>query len=488
MQLQAFAAPGGRHRVALRSVLPLIKEDSPRQWIQLAYEDAWDGHHSGPFEFDGDVFQTIIRNFNAQHNPVPLTYEHPQYDGGGMPVIAAGWLHELEAKRGKRGAELWGLVEFTDRAASFIRNGEYRYCSVVVDFASKDRKTGAEHGAELLEVGLTNVPFLDGMEPIRLSRRTSVRLSKEVGMSDVELIQAAIEALGKEASMAQVHEWVEAKRKLDAVESGESAEPVEAEGAEDLGEMSTQPQVEASRRDDAAMAEPPPAAQAPAEEPAAEIPAEETAAAADMAKLVDAIAAGAGVDVPTLISFMQEKAEAIGQAVGKMLAGEPSGTSAEAQAHGEAQAAMSRKLSVADGTIARLQAQVAELMAEKKARDDAAAAAILAAREVEAARVVDEAIAAGRALDAERSDLVWMQLNEPERCARMLSARGAIVPTGAPAKPKPPAAADRSAEEWRKHPEYRRFDEALKPNRKLSASRRHEIIVQRLIELDARGN
>jgi len=146
--------------------IPLLSNSAPETWVHLAYEGEWNGHPSGDFRFDSSAFANMIRLFNAQKNPIPLTYEHPVKDSG-QPVPAAGWIKRLEL----RGSDLWGLVSFTPRGAEMVRAGEYRFCSVVVDMNAVDRVSGESVGPELYEVGLTNTPFLDGQHPITLTRK-----------------------------------------------------------------------------------------------------------------------------------------------------------------------------------------------------------------------------------------------------------------------------------------------------------------------------
>lgn len=160
----------GRQRaIDLRAKLPLLDDKSATAWIEAAYVGVWKGHHNGEFEFTLDTFNNILSRFDAQQNPVPVTYEHPQYRGDGQPIPAAGWVIDLKIE----GEALMALVEFTPRAAQMIRDGEYKFSSVVVDLESQDRASGEEVGPELYEIGLTNVPFLDGQKPIELSRRPS---------------------------------------------------------------------------------------------------------------------------------------------------------------------------------------------------------------------------------------------------------------------------------------------------------------------------
>lgn len=133
--------------------------------MDLAYVGEWKGHMAGEFSFTTEIFANIIARFEEQKNPIPITYEHPD-KWMGTPIKAAGWIYDLKVQED----HLWGLAEFSPDAAQMVRNGEYKFCSVVVDFESTDRKSGELVGPELYEVGLTNTPFLDGQRPITLSK------------------------------------------------------------------------------------------------------------------------------------------------------------------------------------------------------------------------------------------------------------------------------------------------------------------------------
>lgn len=160
----------GKSVVSLRAKIPLLAEGAPESWVEMAYESEWKGHPSGEFAFTREALDAIVARFDADENPLPVTYGHPDH-GTGQPIPAAGWIRQLEVRDGIDGAELWGRVEWTAPAADLIRAGSYRFCSVVVDFAPIDRASGEPAGlAEMYELGLTNSPFLPGMTPITLSR------------------------------------------------------------------------------------------------------------------------------------------------------------------------------------------------------------------------------------------------------------------------------------------------------------------------------
>lgn len=475
MQGNCFPIAG---RVALRSVLPLVSEDAPRRWIHMAYEGEWQGHHAGAFAFTPDVFRRVVRNFSRQSNRVvPLTYEHPDYAGDGRPVPAAGWVHELEVRSGTDGAELWGLVEFTPTAAKMARDGEYRFVSVVVDFNSRDRGTGDDVGPELLEVGLTNVPFLDGLEPIRLSRRACAGPLGVNKMEDKDLILAAIKALGESVSLERVATWVTAKRKLMDIESGEPEGTEEVAASEGADDDEDKDAVKASRRklSDADA----PAAVDVALEPAVE------AAAVDLAAVLETIAAASGLEVPAVVALMQEKPEDIGQFLAQLAVGEP----AQMPAEGE-MTSLSRKLSLSESTINILRKQVDVLSAERLEREKHAEEQRKLSRKVEAEAAVDEAIASGIAADAERDNLIWLHTTDPERFVAMLSTRGPAVPVGKVATSKGPEHA-RGERDWREHPDYQVFDLSLRASRMKQFADpkvRHDKVVEELQKLAAKND
>lgn len=136
--------------------------------LHIAMAGQWKGHPAGEFEFTEAVFDEMIAAFEQQKTPLLIDYEHGAPEGD---TRAAGWIHGLEKRRGPNGeVELWAKpVEWTDKAAGMIRAGEYRFCSPWFAKSTTDRVSGERTGPRLLNVALTNLPFLDGQSPIRLS-------------------------------------------------------------------------------------------------------------------------------------------------------------------------------------------------------------------------------------------------------------------------------------------------------------------------------
>lgn len=175
----AFPLPidGGHNALCLSSAIALDsledQDGATSSWVHFAPFGVWKGHEKGTLTFDKEAFQSIIDNFEAVENDIQVDYDHnsinKQLNG---PKPAAGWIKALEVRgTGKNKSDgLWGLVEWTKRAATFIRNKEYKYTSPVIDPKATDRKTKKNIGIELFNAALTNDPFLDGQVPLALER------------------------------------------------------------------------------------------------------------------------------------------------------------------------------------------------------------------------------------------------------------------------------------------------------------------------------
>ncbi len=118
-----------------------------------------------------ETVREMVANFEARRDaggdlvPLVVDYQHQSLADDPERAIAAGWVHEL-IDRGTGG--LWAKVQWTERAALFIGNGEYRYISPEIAFDAVNKETGQPQGVTLLAVALTNRPFFEGMAPVVL--------------------------------------------------------------------------------------------------------------------------------------------------------------------------------------------------------------------------------------------------------------------------------------------------------------------------------
>lgn len=403
----------GRSVVALRAKLGVLPAGAPESWVEMAYESAWKGHPSGEFAFTRDALASIVSLFDASAQPLPVTYGHPDHSSG-KPTPAAGWIREMQLRDGTDGAELWGRVEWTSAAAEFIRAGEYRYCSVVVDFAPVDRASGEPAGpAEMYELALTNSPFLPRMAEITLSRvgvPARSQRTHDMALDPKKMVEAVAKALGlkRDATPEEIKGILDAVLQFVAAQSGSKAPAPDATAA--AAELSRVCKLADPLPSDPAM-------------PEAEVP-EAPETTPGLAKLAELT----GLDPAALDAAMLEKAEQIAAVIGGSTT---SGLSADT-------ASLARGAN--DARLVELTARVNALSAEKAQRDAADTEARIVAN---FARIVGE----GRASESERDVFLKCSAESESITLAQYEARPAIVPpTGAlvtgskaPAKGKPVA-------------------------------------------------
>lgn len=404
MHLLQAVALAGVEGVALRALFPLVKSDAKTTWIHVGPTGEWKGHDNGPFELTAAKFDTIVQNFESKVNPTPLDYEHASLLAQEAP--AAGWVHKLQ----RRGEDLFAFVEFTEKAARQIAAGEYRYCSAVFVWNAKHPQTGERIGPSIHSIALTNVPFIDGQQPIALTATGTTRLrmdpekqleqiQKVLDIDDPARLQAALEAL---VALVQAKTGKAPKKEGEGDKGAPAPPPAPAADKPKAGEEKKTP-----------------ASDKPATPAAAGAPADAARAAAGD-ELLSLLMEATGADVAGTVTWVRERLDAI---KGLGAAGSPTGASSKP----EDAAALSRKLKIADGEVTRLSARIAEL--EKGTGDT---------KKATAAARIEEALKAGRILDAEKDDFTWLSQSDPERFERMLAARGGKVPVAEHSAPPAP--------------------------------------------------
>ncbi len=110
----------------------------------------------GEFVLDAEGMARVVADFEARKNDMVIDYEHQTL--GGVEAPAAGWIRKL-LNKGKEG--LWAVVEWTPRAAGYLKDREYRYLSPVFLKRKSDGRV-----VRLINAALTNQPAIDGMVAI----------------------------------------------------------------------------------------------------------------------------------------------------------------------------------------------------------------------------------------------------------------------------------------------------------------------------------
>lgn len=106
----------------------------------------------GDFTVDDESFELIRKQFKSRKLDLVIDYEHQTLQDVQAP--AGGWIKDLY----KGEDAIVAKVEWTPRAAEYLKNKEYRYLSPVVLVRKRDQKATAIHS-----VALTNTPAIDGM-------------------------------------------------------------------------------------------------------------------------------------------------------------------------------------------------------------------------------------------------------------------------------------------------------------------------------------
>ena len=144
----------------------------------------------------------VVALANNQRNPLPIDYEHQIIHSlkNGKEAPSSGWMEYFYfTPQG-----IFADVSWTDKAADYIKNGEYRYISAVFAYDTDGYVRKIFHAA------LTNTPALDGMEEAMVA--ASVNLLQEDNPMDKKLLAAlcALFALKADASEADITEKVTA--------------------------------------------------------------------------------------------------------------------------------------------------------------------------------------------------------------------------------------------------------------------------------------
>ena len=106
----------------------------------------------GDFNVDDESFELIRKQFKDRKLDLVIDYEHQTLSDVQAP--AGGWIKDLY----KGEDAIIAKVEWTPKAAEYLKNKEYRYLSPVVLVRKRDQKAIAIHS-----VALTNTPAIDGM-------------------------------------------------------------------------------------------------------------------------------------------------------------------------------------------------------------------------------------------------------------------------------------------------------------------------------------
>lgn len=178
----------------------------------------------GKIDITSDRVQRFAANVNNGVRGIDLDidYDHKEYGGE-----AAGWVRQAEP----RNDGLWILVEWTTKAYEAIKSKAYRYFSPEFDDTWTHPSSGEKFKDVLFGGGITNRPFLKGIQPLNLSEdyyKTGEIKLKENNSMDPDQIKELAAKLGLDESATSEMLFGALMLKLSTPEvKDEVVEPVE---------------------------------------------------------------------------------------------------------------------------------------------------------------------------------------------------------------------------------------------------------------------
>jgi phage I-like protein len=191
--IAVLASQTGPDPVAVLAYEIEVAADGWHQLLPAGFFKAVDGRPhdvpGGQWYLDATIAQRLIDQVQAAANDLVIDYEHQtlRKDENGQPAPAAGWFKDIEWRDG---SGLWIKPRWTERAKSFVNNGEYRYLSAVFPY---DATTG--YPLKLHSAALTNRAGIDGMQALAdLNASDLTPNHQEKAMN--ELLKQMLKALG----------------------------------------------------------------------------------------------------------------------------------------------------------------------------------------------------------------------------------------------------------------------------------------------------
>lgn len=182
----------------------------------------------GDFTVDDESVELIQKQFKGRKLDIVIDYEHQTLKDVQAP--AGGWIKDLY-----KGADaIIAKVEWTPKAAQYLKNKEYKYLSPVVMVRKYDRKATGVHSA-----ALTNTPAIDGMFAIvnALDIKDLIEggntmdlqeLAKMLGLPDTVTEEEIKKAVGEAARAAEKLKDQEGKNPDSSAQQDGKEKPEEA--------------------------------------------------------------------------------------------------------------------------------------------------------------------------------------------------------------------------------------------------------------------
>lgn len=192
------------------SKIALAEGDKAPSKIQLLRVGSFKSDEYGSLAITKDHLASMAKNFAEKvrgygdgHLPIDYFHENEK--------IAAGWIEQVALS--DDGTELWADVIWTPRGAQHVTDKELRYVSAEFHFDYKSNEGGKKFGPTLFGAGLTNRPFIKGMEAVVELSEGDLTMTLEQALAKIAELEAKIAAMG-----GSENELADAKKKIGEME------------------------------------------------------------------------------------------------------------------------------------------------------------------------------------------------------------------------------------------------------------------------------
>lgn len=202
--------------------------------LQLFRAGTYFHEQYGKIEITPEILNKMVFNFkeNVRGIEVALDYKH---DSEGE---AAAWFEDIYTK--ENGQELWFRPRWTRRGQDTILSEEFKYISPDFTLGYVDNQTLKNHGPVVLGAGLTNRPFIKGMQPITLSENEGYKMDELQKLKEENALLKAENEKLKAAAAGKTEMEVETKMsdtaKKELAEKEKQLADMKAENDKLMGE------------------------------------------------------------------------------------------------------------------------------------------------------------------------------------------------------------------------------------------------------------
>ncbi|NOQ31512.1 MAG: hypothetical protein GQ570_10345 [Helicobacteraceae bacterium] len=184
---------------------------STKGWQKIAIVGEWRGHNNGAFKLSTEDLTQILKNFeDAKATEIVVDYEHSTLYAD--KAEAAGWIKELKVENDA----LYAKVEWLDDAVKLIKDKKYKYLSPVINPSTIDQVSGENIGWSLHSVALTNKPFFEELDELRINKAQQANASEAL---NAESYKNSIQNKGETVNEDEKKEFEKLKEQNKALKA-----------------------------------------------------------------------------------------------------------------------------------------------------------------------------------------------------------------------------------------------------------------------------